>query len=150
MKIKFLKTTATSLGFITLLASGISLHAAISATPRTLNNPVTGPNQIQRVTLSEAQTLTSAYLILATGDQDYKGHRVKAMHQIEAAGKLLGVSLHGDDKDRQKQVLSDDKLREARGMLQTVLGASEVKSQPRVSKHVTEAISQIDMALSIR
>jgi len=99
---------------------------------------------------SESQTLTSAYLILATGDHDYRGHRVKAMHQIETAGKLLGVSLHGDDKDKQKQVLSDDKLREVRGMLQTVLGAAEVKSQPRVSKHVTEAISQINMALSIR
>ena len=150
MKIKLVKATAKSLGFITLLASGLSLRAASPATPRPLNDAAIGLNQTQVLAFSESQTLTSAYLILATGDHDYKGHRVKAMHQIEAAGKLLRVSLHGDDKDKQKQVLSDDKLREVRGMLQTVLGAAEVKSQPRVSKHLTEAISQINIALSIR
>lgn len=150
MKIQNLKSVAKSAVFITVLTSGVSLRAAIPALPQPLSDTVTGPNQFQTVAFSEANTLTSAYLILATGDHDYKGHRVKAMHQIEAAGKLLGVSLHGDDKDRQKQVLSDDKLREVRGMLETVLGAAEVKSQPRVSKHVNAAIEQIDIALRIR
>ena len=150
MKIKYLKITTKILGFITILASGISLRATTPVMPQILNEVPTGQNQIQTVAFSEAQTLTSAYLILATGDHDYKGHRVKAMHQIEAAGKLLGVNLHGDDKDRQKQALSDDKLREVRGMLETVLGAAEVKSQPHVSKHISAAIKQIDEALSIR
>jgi CobQ-like glutamine amidotransferase family enzyme len=72
------------------------------------------------------------------------------MHQIEAAGKLLGMDLVGGAKDRQQQVLSDDKLREARGLLETVLGAAEVRDQPRISKHIAEAINQIDIALSIR
>jgi hypothetical protein len=31
-----------------------------------------------------------------------------------------------------------------------VLGAAEVKGQPRISKHIAEAINQIDIALSIR
>jgi hypothetical protein len=150
MKIKYLKTTTQSAVIITALACGISLRAATPATPQTLADAVTGPNQFQTVAFSEAQALTDAYLILATGDHDYKGHRVKAMHQVEAAGKLLGVNLHGDDKDRQKQALSDDKLREVRGMLETVLGAAEVKDQPRISKHITEAIHQIDVALSLR
>lgn len=150
MKTKFLEITAKSTFFATALACGISLRAATPAMPQSLTDPATGPHQLQTVAFSEAGTLTQAYLILATGDHDYKGHRVKAMHQIEAAGKLLGVSLHGDDKDKQKQVLSDDKLREVRGMLETVLGAAEVKSQPRVSKHVNAAIEQIDVALRIR
>jgi hypothetical protein len=30
------------------------------------------------------------------------------------------------------------------------LGASEVKNQKRVTKHITEAIDQINIALSIR
>jgi hypothetical protein len=91
---------------------------------------------------SEARALSSAYLILATGDHDYKGQRVKAMHQIEAAGKLLGMDLRGDARGRQPQALSDGKLREARGLLETVLGAAEVRSQPRISKHITEFFLQ--------
>jgi hypothetical protein len=153
MKINYLKTAAKSAVIITVLACGVSLRAATPATPQTPNDGGTGLNQFQPVAMSnfsEAKTLTRAYLILATGDHDYKGHRVKAMHQIEAAAKLLGVDLGGDAKDRQKQVLSDDKLRDARGLLEIVLNSAEVKAQPRISKHIAEAIDQIDAALSIR
>jgi dihydroxyacetone kinase len=94
--------------------------------------------------------LQNAYLILATGDHDYQGHRVRAMHQIEAAAKLLGMTLSGDAKDRQPQPLSDAKLREAQGLLQNVLGAAEVKNQVRITKHINNAINQINIALSIR
>ena len=151
MNTKPLNTAAKSAVLTTVLAIGLNLRAATPATPQTLGTA--GPNQFpvaQTVGFSEAQTLTGAYLILATGDHDYKGHRVRAMHQIEAAGKLLGMDLAGGAKDRQKQVLSDDKLREARGLLETVLGAAEVRGQPRISKHINEAINQIDIALSIR
>ena len=153
MNTNHLKTAAKSAVLVTVLACGINLHAATPSTPQPLSDSVTGQNQFpiaQVVGFSEAQALTSAYLILATGDHDYKGHRVRAMHQIEAAGKLLGMDLVGDAKDRQTQVLSDDKMREARGLLETVLGAAEVKGQPRISKHIAEAINQIDVALSIR
>jgi hypothetical protein len=153
MNTKHLKTAAKSAVLVTILACGVNLRAATASAPQPLSDGVTGQNPFQTVAMgnfSEARTLTSAYLILATGDHDYKGHRVKAMHQIEAAGKLLGMNLRGDARDRQPQVLSDDKLREARGLLETVLGAAEVKSQPRISKHIAEAISQINVALSIR
>jgi hypothetical protein len=146
-----LNTAAKSAVLTTVLAFGLNLRAATPATPQTLGTA--GSNQLpvaQVVGFSEAQSLTGAYLILATGDHDYKGHRVRAMHQIEAAGKLLGMDLVGGAKDRQQQVLSDDKLREARGLLETVLGAAEVRDQPRISKHIAEAINQIDIALSIR
>jgi len=94
--------------------------------------------------------LRNAYVILATGDHDYKGHRVRAMHQVEFAAKLLGMDITGSAKDRQPQPLSDAKLREAQGLLQSVLGAAEVKSQERVAKHITEAINQINVALSVK
>ena len=94
--------------------------------------------------------LRRAYIILATGDHDYKGHRVRAMRQIEAAADLLGMNVKGDLKDRQPQPLSDAKLREARNLLQNVLGSSEVKDQKRVTKHISAAVSQIDVALSVR
>ncbi|HUA37571.1 MAG TPA: hypothetical protein VMA35_04130 [Candidatus Sulfopaludibacter sp.] len=152
MKIKYLTTSTKFAVLTTVLAGGVSLRAATPSMPPPLSDSVAGPNQFQTVAMSnfsEAKALTRAYLILATGDHDYKGHRVKAMHQIEAAAKLLGVDLGGGANDRQKQVLSDDKLRDARGLLEIVLNAAEVKAQPRISKHISEAIDQINVALSV-
>jgi hypothetical protein len=153
MNTKHLKTAAKSAVLVTVLSCAVNLRAATPSMPQTLGGTVVSQNQIQTVAFgdtAEATMLQQAYIILATGDHDYKGHRVKAMHQVEAAAKLLGMNLSGDAKDRQPQPLSDAKLREAQGLLQNVLGAAEVKNQKRVTKHITEAINQINIALSIR
>jgi hypothetical protein len=153
MNAKHLKTAAKSAALITVLSCAVSLRAATPATAQTLGGSVAVPNQYQTVAFSssaEAGMLQNAYLILATGDHDYQGHRVKAMHQIEAAAKLLGMNLSGDAKDRQPQPLSDAKLREAQGLLQSVLASSEVQNQKRITKHINNAINQINIALSIR
>jgi hypothetical protein len=153
MNTKHLKTAAKAAVIVTVLAYGVNLHAATPATTQTLNGSVAVQNQFQTVAFSnsaEAGMLQNAYLILATGNHDYKGHRVKAMNQIETAAKLLGMTLSGDAKDKQPQPLSDAKLREAQGLLQNVLGAAEVKNEKRVAKHITNAINQINIALSIR
>ena len=153
MNTKHLKTAAKSAVFVTALSCAVSLRAATPALTQTLGGSVASRNLFQTVAFSdsaEAGMLRRAYIILATGDHDYKGHRVRAMRQIEAAGDLLGMNLRGDARDKQPQVLSDAKLREAQGLLQNVLGSSEVKSQKRISKHIAEAINQINTALSIR
>lgn len=153
MNTKHLKTAAKTAVLATALSCGVNLRAATPSMPQTLGGSVVSQNQYQTVAFSdtaEARMLRQAYIILATGDHDYKGHRVRAMHQVEAAADLLGMDVRGDAKDKQPQPLSDAKLREAQGLLQSVLGASEVKSQKRVSKHITEAINQISTALSIR
>jgi hypothetical protein len=152
MNTKLLKTAAKAAVLVTILACGVNLRAAPPSTPQPSSGAAVG-QQLPAATFgktAEAGMLQSAYLILATGDHDYKGHRVRAMHQIEAAAKLLGMNLSGDAKDKQPQPLSDAKLREAQGLLQNVLGAAEVKNQKRVTKHITEAINQINVALSIR
>jgi hypothetical protein len=99
---------------------------------------------------AETDMLHRAYRILATGDHDYKGHRVKAMGAVKAAAALLGLDLSGDDRDKEKQVLSDDELREAQGLLQQVLSSDSVQGQKAVSVHLNTAIKQISIALSIK
>ena len=153
MTTKHLKTAAKSAVLVSVLSCAVSLRAATPAMTQTLGGSVASQNQFHTVAFgdsAEAGMLRRAYIILATGDHDYKGHRVRAMRQIEAAGDLLGMNLRGDAKDKQPQVLSDAKLREAQGLLQNVLGSSEVKSQKRISKHIAEAINQLTVALSIR
>jgi hypothetical protein len=142
---------------ITMLAAVLTCGAAASAatTPAgaALSSPAASPGGFEAVAFrdtAEADMLRRAYRILATGDHDYKGHRVRAMHSVEQAGKLLDMDLAGDLKDRTAQPLSDDKLREAQGLISQVLGAAEVKDQKRIVKHLNEAVTQINTALSIR
>jgi hypothetical protein len=136
---------------VSVLSFGANSRAITSLQTAGVSTP--SQNQFETVKFSdtaEAGMLHRAYKILATGDHDYKGHRVKAMEAVKKAADLLGVDLTGDDKDHEKQFLSDDKMREARGLLENVLGASEVKSQERIAKHINEAIKEINKALSKR
>ncbi len=146
-------TKTASLTVLVSILGGASLLAATP--PQAASAPVSAssPAQFQMLAFrdtAEADMMHRAYRILATGDHDYAGHRVRAMKQVHKAADMLGLDLTGDDKDREKQVLSDDKLREARGLLQHVLGAAEVKSQKRIAKHINAAIKEIDVALQTR
>ena len=135
------------------LALGLTARATTSVSPQTLAGTAVSQNEFTPVAFSdsaEAVKLRRAYTILATGDHDYKGHRVKAMRAVEAAGKLLGMDLSGDLKDRTPQILSDDKLREAQGLITEVLGSAEVKDQDRIVKRLTEAVNQINAALATK
>jgi hypothetical protein len=137
-----------------MLAAALSCGANLrAATPATVMGSPAATYQVETVAFSdskEAGMLLKAYTILATGDHDYNGHRAKAMAAVKAAAKRLNVDLGGDDKYREKQFLSDDKLREAQGLISGVLGAAEVKDQPVIAKHLNSAIHQIDLALTIK
>jgi hypothetical protein len=93
-----------------------------------------------------AAALQQAYGLLATADHDYNGHRARAMKQIEAAAKLLGVNLHGDGKVREAQGASDAQLRSAQAIL--VQAASGWKGLGLA--HVQQAVKQLNIALAIR
>ena len=152
MNTKYISKSVKWAALASILACGANLRAATSPTTQALNVSTSVENELQPLAFgdsAEAGMLHRAYHILATGDHDYAGHRVRAMHQIEAAAKLLDLDLSGDLKDKEPQPLSDDKMREAQGLLQKVLGAAEVKSQPRVSKHINNAINEITTALSV-
>lgn len=146
MKINIISLSAivSVLGSTSLLAATPSQRASVQA-------PASTVAQFQTVgefrDSAEAGMMHRAYRILASGDHDYHGHRAAAMNQIHKAADLLGVDLRGDDKDRERQALSDDRLREARDLLHNVLGSSEVKGQERISRHIELAIKEIDAAL---
>jgi hypothetical protein len=143
MKIKTL-----SLATIITITSGASLLAVTSPQTATVQgSPAVRLQTVQFSNSAEADMLHRAYRILAWGDHDYHGHRVAAMKQVKQAADLLGVDLTGDDRHRERQVLSDDQMRSARDLLTHVLDSSYVKGQDRIAKHVHNAIDQIDKAL---
>jgi hypothetical protein len=152
-----MKTTSLSTisiaALVAALACGMTARATTAPGAQVLNSPGMSADWLETVAFrdsAEADMLRRAYHILATGDHDYNGHRVRAMHSVEEAGKLLGMDLAGDLKDRTPQRLSDDKLREAEGLINQVLGSAEVKDQKKIVKHLNEAAKQIHTALNVR
>ena len=90
--------------------------------------------------------LQQAYTALEQADHDYKGHRIAAMKQVEAAGKRLGLNLRGDGKGHEKQGVSDQQLRTA----QTLLQQASAGLTGKPLKHVNHALKELNIALKIK
>lgn len=124
----------------------------------------------------EAEQLRNAWIYLAMANHDYDGQRVKAMHQIHDAVRLLDSSLskttssgdhvlaekeevnaarvkflekHGS-KVKEPQAISDMQLREAATILAGVQGALEKSNQKKALHHVREAEKHLKTALKVR
>ena len=106
--------------------------------------------QAQNNNAAELSDLRQAYSTLAIADHDYKGHRVRAMHAIEAACDLLGTDVRGDAKGREKQAVSDTQLRQAQALVQQAQALATQQNQKKVAKHTARAIEEISIALSIK
>jgi hypothetical protein len=100
----------------------------------------------QAQTAGNLATLDDAYATLAQANHDYKGHRVLAMKQIEAAVTELGGKISGKGKGHEPQGTSDAQLKAAQVLLQQASTGLSGKAR----KHVNNAIAQINTALAIK
>jgi hypothetical protein len=123
-----------SMAVLTLFLS-LGAHVRAQAPPPPPAYPPTTP-----------ALLTQAYADLAVADHDYKGHRIWAMRQIEAAAKELGFKLGGNGHGHEAQIASDDQMRKAQGLLQQALTGLPPKAQ----EHLQKAIAEISAALGIK
>jgi len=90
--------------------------------------------------------LNDAYATLAQAKHDYKGHRVKAMKQIELALGEVGAKVAKTAKNHEPQGTSDAQLRAAESLLQQAKAGLSGKAL----QHANAAIKQINEALSVR
>lgn len=130
----------------------------------------------QEKNLAEARILLDAYVLLAKANHDYDGHRIKAMHQIEAAIKILDASVWKKGNPRQKeaaaaekqatevakeaakkdaavhedQAVSDAQLRKAAELLLKISDVLAKNKQNKPLDRVKKALLEIDTALKIR
>jgi len=94
--------------------------------------------------------LADAYGTLERADHDYKGNRIKAMEQIEEAGKLVHLNLRGDGHSREKQGISDEQLRAAEGILNQIKSEFTEKKHSGILHHVNKALGHLHTALKIK
>ena len=103
-------------------------------------------NHTQAQSGNSTALLDDAYATLAQAKHDYKGHRVRAMKQIEAALGEMGGKISSNGRNHEPQGTSDAQLRAAQSLLQQASAGLSGKAL----KHVNNAIAQINDALSIR
>jgi pyruvate/2-oxoglutarate dehydrogenase complex dihydrolipoamide acyltransferase (E2) component len=131
-------------GLLLLLALGTKLQAQPAAPARSANTATTS-NSGTSNSSAPAGLLSQAYAALSSADHDYQGHRVRAMMQVKAAARELGVTLQGDGQGQEAQATSDQQLRTAQSLLQQALPSLH----QRAKMHIEKAIQQLSMALSV-
>jgi hypothetical protein len=99
---------------------------------------------------SPREELVHAFRLLKHADHDYAGHREIAMHEVEAAGRALGLELGGDDAERERQWKSDERVIEARRLLREARNKLEARDRDRVAAHIEKAIKELDAALAVK
>jgi hypothetical protein len=124
----------------------------------------------------ESELLRKAYILLAGGNHDYDGHRVKAMGAVRDGGKILDESIlkHGSPKLKaaiikgkelivaadlaakqtpvvhERQQASDAQLLKAAEILAELRPTLAKNNQKVVLGHADTAIKEIKIALAIR
>jgi hypothetical protein len=92
-------------GLVGLLASLILTNTSSAEKQKPLPKPKPAPKAAkpaavltEQVKLAEAEVLGKAYVLLASGNHDYDGHRAKAMGHVKAAFTALtdSVLAHGN------------------------------------------------------
>jgi hypothetical protein len=149
MRIYRISNYASMAALAALLPLGMASSRGASA-PASLdaNGAVLQQAQPEPVEWLEAKRhkLRHAYWLLEQADRDYRGHRVKAMEEIKRAGAIIGMDLHGDGYGGLRQPWSDERLREARSLLEDVVD----KSGGREHEHIRIAIRELNKALEVR
>ncbi len=124
----------------------------------------------------EAQILASAYVLLAGANHDYNGHRVNAMGNVKYAVNVLDANLirwgsvdqkvkamkqdvaagvaqaraQGQTILHESQAFSDAQMMMAGVLIQQVALASANNNQPGLMQNMTNALTEISIALTIR
>jgi hypothetical protein len=98
----------------------------------------------------ELDQLQEAYNLLKIADKDYHGHRAKAMRAIETAAKDINGAAEGKRRGHEAQSTSDEQMRQAKSLLESVQTTASNTSQDRFSSHISKALKEIDTALSIK
>jgi hypothetical protein len=107
---------------------------------------------------AQLKELRQVKVLLQHADRDYKGHRAAAVKEITAAMHDLhpGHKAHkgkGSKGGGEPQVLSDAQLRESIKALNVVLAQLNAAPDTPAAKaagHVTNAIKELEVALSIK
>jgi hypothetical protein len=105
------------------------------------------PRPMDTSSPTEESLLQDAITLLSAADADYKGHRVKARHEVVEACRANGYKVKRGGHGREAQGTSDAIMREALGCVQQAEQMAQADHQNNVIAHLDAATSEIEIAL---
>jgi hypothetical protein len=100
--------------------------------------------------LTEAEALKMAYQVLQDANHNYNKHRVKAMAEISAAAKAVGLDLQGSGPGHEDQDVSDARFHLARRLVEQVRSRLAAGAPEAERAHIDAALKEIAKGLEIR
>jgi hypothetical protein len=100
--------------------------------------------------LTEPEALRMAYQVLRDANHNYNRHRVRAMSEISAAAKAVGLDLEGSGPGREDQDVSDARFHLAGRLLEQVRSRLAAGAPEAERAHVDAALKEISKGLQIR
>src|SRR5690348_7886234 len=85
------------------------------------------------------EEIAHAYVLLKLAKHDYGGHKAEAIHQLEVAGRALGLDLHREGSAHERQMRSDELVSEAGRLAHDAEEKLEARDRQRVADHLDKA-----------
>jgi hypothetical protein len=105
--------------------------------------------QLGRVDWDEGKRhkLRRAYWLLEHAERDYDGHRGKARKEIERAAEVMHLDLkHGEGYTGEPQQVSDERMREAKHLLEDIVDPGHAREH----EHIWKAVQEINKSLALK
>jgi hypothetical protein len=96
------------------------------------------------------EDLRHALHLLERADREYGGHRAKAVAELQATSRDLGINLGGELPEREGRWKSDEQLREARRLIISAREKMDRKERDKVGERLDRAVHEVDEALNVR
>jgi hypothetical protein len=96
---------------------------------------------------SPRDDIVTAYFLVRSANNDYSGHRKKALKELEVVGHELGLDLNAKGQNKQPQMQSDAKMSQAFQILRVARDKLDRRDREHQAGHLENAIHEIDLAL---
>ena len=91
--------------------------------------------------------IVRAYFLIKMSNNNYSGHRDKALKELEFVGRELGLDLRSGGQNEQRQRQSDAQMDEAFQILRVARDKLDAHDREHEAGHLEKAMHEVDLAL---
>jgi hypothetical protein len=104
----------------------------------------------QAYAASPREDVVRAYLLIKMSNNNYSGHRDKALRELEVVGRELGLDMRSRGQNKQPQVKSDVQMSQAFQILRVARDKLDRRDREHEAGHLERALREVDLALRKR
>jgi hypothetical protein len=91
--------------------------------------------------------IVRAYFLIKMSNNNYSGHRDKALKELEFVGRELGLDLRSGGQNEQRQRQSDAQMDEAFQILRVARDKLDAHDREHEAGHLEKAMHEVSLAL---